>query len=173
LNKRGLVIALGLVGIAIGITSILLLSTLTATIALPLSDAGMIIKANALPEVKAFIEKYPNYSIGAGHPANGNADGYVDFRIGDAAYQDKTRHGYQKFDNILLLAVLFNRSSGEIVEVSLECDANIYHTEFGRPVGEHDPNKSFHFTSAEKNVLEYIQQQQDERCFKSLRPADR
>jgi hypothetical protein len=158
---------------AIGITSILLLSTLTATVALPLTDAGMIKKANALPEVKMFIEKYPNYSIGAGYPVNGNADGYVDFRIGDAAYQDKTRRGYQKFDNTLLLTVLFNRSSGEIVEVSFECNANLYHTEFGRPVGEHDPNKSFHFTSDEKNILEYIQQTQDERCFKSLRPTDR
>jgi hypothetical protein len=172
LNKRGLVIALGLASVAIGIVSILVLSSLTATVALPLTDAWMIKKAHTLPEVKAFIEKYPNYSIGAGYPGNSNADGYVDFRIGDAAYQDKARRGYQKFDNTLLLIVLFNRSSGEIVEVSLDCEANLYRSEFGHYIGEVDPNKSFHFTSAEKNIFEYLQLTQDERCFKSLRSPD-
>jgi hypothetical protein len=167
--KRALGIALALIGIGIVIASLLVLSTLTATVSLPLTNEGMIKIANALPEVKAFVEKYPNYSIGAGNSTSSNGEGYVDFRIGDGAYHDRTSHGYQKFDNTLQLTVLFNKVSGEIVEISLDCAANIYHSEFGRSIGEVDPNKSFHFTTDDRNILEYIQQGQDELCFKTPR----
>lgn len=169
MNNRRLGIALAIVGVAAAIVSILALSTLVPTVALPLTNEGMIMKANALPEVKAFVDKYPNYSIGAGNSTSDNAEGYVDFRIGDGAYHDKTSHGYQKFDNILQLTVLFNKESAEIVEISLDCAANKYHSEFGRSIGEVDTDKTFHFTTADRNILGYIQQGQDELCFKTPR----
>jgi plastocyanin len=167
LNKRSLIAVLGLVSIVIGIVSIFVLSTLAATVVLPLTDAGMIEKAKTLPEVKAFVNKYPNYSIAAANSTSSNADGYVEYRIGSWAAEDKTRHGYMKFDNTIHLTVLFNRASGEIVEKSIECEASLFRFEFGRTTqSKDDPSKTYYYTSADKDILEFIEQGRAERCLK-------
>ena len=164
--NRALVIAPVVIGVAMVIVLILIANISNATVALPLTIEGMLKKAEALPEAKAFQEKYPNNSFTAGNKTSDKGDGYVKFTIGNWAVQDRTRHGLDRFDNRLELLVLFNRTSGEIVEMSLQCIARLYHTEFGGSlVSEPDPDKSFHLTSSEDNILQYIQQGRDEQCF--------
>jgi hypothetical protein len=149
--KKNHALILGLVGVAVVIGSILVMNTLNAANALPLTYTAMIKKANNLPEVKALLQRYPDAEMNYNENMTQDIDGRwvpANDGIGWVRYHV----GGQRQQNLLELEAVINRTSGEVVQTRIQCNAGHY----GQGIWESDPDKSFRYTSDDTDIAGFI-----------------
>lgn len=147
MHRHGLV--LGLVGLAIVISYILVWTTLSVAEAPPFTYEAMVRLANNLPEVKAFLDRHPQADLNYRDKSSQDGIGYLNYNLGG-----------DRGMNRLELEVRVSKSTGEIVQVSIVCFA----TQYVRGGNLPDEDRSFNYTDPDLDIAEFIEQGRVDVC---------